>query len=124
MVNFASSPSPSRRNTVPRPYFGCCTTEPYPSVFFFAAGLNVALAGRAAGCCCTTAGFCSTAGGGGGPKSNEPGRGRSGFCGADGGFGLRPAGGFNPRCSKNCEMFATELYVLPVYKLRCALSLT
>ena len=33
MVSFASSPSPSRLSTVPRPYRGCSTTDPGPKVF-------------------------------------------------------------------------------------------
>src|SRR5579883_86357 len=39
-VSLASSPSPSRLNTVPRPYFGCCTTEPAPNALLFAGDRN------------------------------------------------------------------------------------
>src|SRR5207302_8868874 len=55
-VSLASSPSPSRRSTVPRPYRGCTTVEPEPKGFLRTAGLGGGGCGgvAASGACC----FC------------------------------------------------------------------
>jgi hypothetical protein len=40
-VTLVSSPLPSRRNTVPCPYFACSMVEPGPSFFFFTGAAGV-----------------------------------------------------------------------------------
>src|SRR5581483_542021 len=62
-VTFVSSPDPSRRNTVPRPYFACSMVAPGPTFLAFAA--------FAAGCCTGgTAGLGAAGGFGALPAKN------------------------------------------------------
>src|SRR5579864_5204282 len=48
-VTLVSSPEPSRRNTVPRPYLACSMVEPGPTFFFCCGGLTAAVLATA-GC--------------------------------------------------------------------------
>src|SRR5215471_2556310 len=96
-VILASSPSPSRRTTVPVPYLGCSTVMPARAERFTGAA-----AGRTA---CTGRGLPIGRGNCGGV------RGSGGLAGTGGGEGLKVM----PRSLKNCEMLSSELYVLPVY---------
>src|SRR6185312_2182912 len=129
IVSFASSPSPSRRITTPRPYFGCWTVLPAPNLPLrnfgedFGAGgrLGVTEAGRfwvwvAAGR--LTGG--TTAG-----KTRTPAFGAGGV-GADFASCARamPDGTDMPRSAKNCAILSSELKVRPVYRLRLTDSRT
>src|ERR1039457_2071579 len=88
-VILASSPSPSRRTTVPVPYLGCSTTIPVRAPLRAAGGEMGAVLG-----------------GGGLPKGR-------GNCGGvrKSGFGGGACAGLNgrPRSPKNCEMLSSEL---------------
>src|ERR1017187_1662227 len=90
-VILASSPSPSRRTTVPVPYLGCSTTMPVRAPL------------RAAGGCAAGAGR----GNGGLPagRGNCGGVRKSGF----GGGGVFAGWNASPRSPKNCEMLSSEL---------------
>src|ERR1017187_629253 len=95
-VILASSPSPSRRTTVPVPYLGCSTIMP-------ARILRGAGGAPAAGLAAAPPGAPTGPGGCG----NLGAIGAGGRCGAA--IGLLAALKGNPRSPKNCGIFSTEL---------------
>src|ERR1017187_1234448 len=100
-VILASSPSPSRRTTVPAPYLGCSTIM--PARILRGAGGPIGPGGAAAGLAAPLTGAPIGPGGGG----NFGAMGAGGRCGAA--IGLLAALNGSPRSPKNCGMFSTEL---------------
>src|ERR1039457_3984276 len=98
-VILASSPSPSRRTTVPVPYLGCSTVMP----------ARAPLRGGAAGKGLVRGAFPKPdlGSGVGGVFREVDGAGLGALAALDASNGM-------PRSPKNCEMFSMELYVLAV----------